>query len=489
MAADPLFSVIVPLEYHRGQWDRCWRAWRAQSLPPSLYETILVVPPEFPQRGRLKVLAGPHDRVVDAPASHDIGLCSVGAARARGRYLFFTESHCWPEPDVLELCERGFESHPEWSAFSCQSVRVTHNRLSTAEADMYEADIEHGLLLHPWRKMLDQCFVTRREAYERCGGLKPEFGHFAEWVLAADYYTLGLEIGYLPEAKLHHYNVGRLDELEAFTRDFISGEMRYFASLSDEPGRQLQEVPCEWIEQGSLDRHLARSLLRLSARGLLTPSRARLRQPAALLGAPLRWLLPALVGDRPSRAAAALRVWAAYGAARAGSVAGSTARLSANFRSYVAALIHQQRLACISSARRAAPAARGRPGEPPAGWDLFAPGSAGFHPIETWHGQRFRWSEPEAILPGWMPAGRHRLRIECLPVRPVLDAQPRFFLDGRPVPGRHVDVSSSAVDLQLEVPESRPVTLAWTCASFAARRDPRRLGLPVQGIVLSGPAA
>ena len=42
MAADPLFSVIVPLEYHRGQWDRCWRAWRAQSLPPSLYETILV---------------------------------------------------------------------------------------------------------------------------------------------------------------------------------------------------------------------------------------------------------------------------------------------------------------------------------------------------------------------------------------------------------------------------------------------------------------
>jgi hypothetical protein len=27
----PLFSVIIPLEYHRGQWERCWLGWQARS--------------------------------------------------------------------------------------------------------------------------------------------------------------------------------------------------------------------------------------------------------------------------------------------------------------------------------------------------------------------------------------------------------------------------------------------------------------------------
>jgi hypothetical protein len=483
----PLFSVIVPLEYHRGQWERCWQAWRAQTLAGSRYETILVVPPGFPERAQVDALLGRYDRLVDAAASHDIGLCALGAARARGRYLFFTESHCWPEPDVLERCERALDGHPEWSAFSCQSVRAVHNRLSSAEADMYEADIEHGLLGHPWRKVLDQCFVTRREAYERCGGLRPEFGHFAEWVLAANYFALGQAIGYLPDARLHHFNVGELSELESFTRDFITGEMRYFASASDEPGRHLHEVPCEWIGQGSRNRRLARSLLRLATRDLLLPSPARLRRPGALIGGPLRWLLPALGGDGAARTAAAARVWLAHAMARGACLASPKAVTSAAFRVYVAALIHRQRLACLS-AEHGAPGPAAAPAsaaEPAPGWDVFAPGAAGFHPIETWQGMRFRWSEPEAIVPGWMPAGNHRVRIECLSVRPAFDAQPRFYLDGRRVPARNVEVSAHGIELRLELAESRPVTLAWTCAAFAARCDRRRLGLPVERISLT----
>ena len=493
--AAPLFSVIVPLEYHRGQWERCWQAWRAQTLARSRYETILVLPPAFPERGRIEASLGPHDRLVDAAASHDIGLCALGAAQARGRYLFFTESHCWPEPDVLERCERALDSHPEWSAFSCQSVRAVHNRLSSAEADMYEADIEHGAVGHPWRKVLDQCFVTRREAYEQCGGLRPEFGHFAEWVLAANYFALGHAIGYFPDARLHHYNVGELPELESFTRDFITGEMRYFASGSDEPGRHLHEVPREWIGQGSRDRRLARSLLRLAARDLLLPSRARLRRPAALLGGPLRWLLPALGGDAAARAAAAARVGLTQTVARAACVASPRAQLSAAFRAHIAALIHQQRLSCLSAggarvARGAPAAARDAadtsgPTGDAAGWDVFAPGAAGFHPVETWQRTRFRWSEPVAILPGWLPAGRHRLRIECLPVLPVHDTQPRVYLDGRRVPARDVELSAHGIELRLERAEPGPATLAWSCAAFAARCDRRRLGLPVERIGLT----
>lgn len=481
MTATPLISVIVPLEYHRGQWERGWRAWRAQTLDPCLYETILVVPPGFPETVQLEAHVGPNDRVVHAAASHDIGLCAIGAGQARGRYLFFTESHCWPEPDVLERCVGAFDSHPEWSAFSCQSIRIAHNRLSNAEADMYEGDIEQGLLQHPWRKVLDQCFVTRRDAYEACGGLRPELGHFAEWVLAANYFLLGQSIGYLPEARLHHYYVGRLDELSAFTRDFVAGEMRYFSDPSQDAARELLEMPREWIGQGSRDGSLARKLLRIATRDVLVPSRERSLRPAALVGA-LRWVLPVLGGDRAARAHAASRVWLAYVAANLGRLAGSRSRLSVAFRLYIAALIHQQRLQSLRDARPAHAAPPDGPGHQASGWDVFAPGNAGFHPIEAVGSKRFRWSEPAAILRGWMPAGLHRIRIECLPIRPLHGARMRVFVDGRPVPSQDVGCSSNAIEVRLETRAARAVTLAWTCTRFPATGDRRRLGLPVERI-------
>jgi hypothetical protein len=49
----PLFSIIIPLEYHRGQWDRAWQGWQSQTLDRASFEIILVVPPDFPDRNKL----------------------------------------------------------------------------------------------------------------------------------------------------------------------------------------------------------------------------------------------------------------------------------------------------------------------------------------------------------------------------------------------------------------------------------------------------
>src|ERR1700694_3829416 len=62
----------------------------------------------------------------------------------------------------------------------------------------------------------NQCFVTRREAYDECGGLKPELGHFSEWVLAASYLN-AVGRSDLPEARIHHHYIGSLPELKPFT--------------------------------------------------------------------------------------------------------------------------------------------------------------------------------------------------------------------------------------------------------------------------------
>ena len=482
----PLFSVIIPLEYHRGQWERCWRGWQAQTLPRDQYELILVVPPDFPEQEKLSALLGSRDRLEHSTERHDIGLSAVGAARARGDFLFFTEAHCWPEPDVLEKCSQAFSAHPDWAAFSCHSKRITHNRVSDAEADMYEADIDYGMTIHPWRKVLDQCFVTRRDIYDRCGGLDSELGHYSEWVLAANYFQLGHTVGYLPDARLHHYYIGRLGELRTFTRDFITGEMRYFARGSSEPGRHLLEVPPEWICQGNWNTRLARTLLRISARNVLTTALHPRRFLASVENF-MRWLPAALTGTGAARAQAAVKVGWASTAARCIALVSSQASLSEAFKNYVAMLIDHQRLECIKSERSHQAKKAGNPqGDQTAGWNVFAPENAGFYPIEIFQETKFRWSETVAIMPAWMPKGQHRICIECLPVRPLMHgADLRFYFNERPLAAEDVSIGRDSIEIKLDLGDSRHSTLAWSCLPFPAVGDRRRLGLPVKRIVWS----
>src|ERR1700754_3128535 len=106
----PLFSIIIPLEHHRGQWEQSWLGWTSQTADKSLYEIILVVPPDFTAREELTALAGDQARIEYAGLAHDIGLCAFGATKAHGKYLFFTESHCRPEADVIALCIQAIDA-------------------------------------------------------------------------------------------------------------------------------------------------------------------------------------------------------------------------------------------------------------------------------------------------------------------------------------------------------------------------------------------
>ncbi|TPQ42550.1 hypothetical protein C2U70_01110 [Bradyrhizobium guangdongense] len=477
----PLFSVIIPLEYHRGQWEQSWLGWMSQTADRSLYEIILVVPPDFSARAELKALAGGGARLEFTESSHDIGLCAYGATRARGQYLFFTESHCWPEPDVIELCIKAIAEHPEWSGFSCQSIPICHNRLSEAEAQMYQADIEFGMKVHPWRKVLDQCFVTRRDVYEECGGLREELGHFAEWVLAASYHVRGHAIGYLEGARFHHYYIGKVGDLKRFTLDFVQGEIRYLSGDRRGPGSALLEIPVEWNCQDDFDAGLARAVLAAllqDNRQHRDPRRSGETRPALR-----RWAGPALYGDRLARAVA----WLAAVRARCTLTVmvriGSRPRVAFELKRYIAALIDLQRLDCIHQVRRAGGSALPRLGE-------YVLAQAGFHAMETWQGRSFRWSEPEAAVRIKVQPGRNVVRIECLDVREPLDRiGVRFHCNGARIADPSIMVRDGAFELDLDVPASGIVTLAWTCPRFPAAGDVRRLGLPVSAIDVSASSA
>ncbi len=473
----PLFSIIVPLEYHRGQWERCWQGWQAQTLDKAAFETILVVPPDFPQRDRVSELAG-IARLECSEHSHDVALCVDGVARARGKFLFFTESHCWPEPDVLELCLRAFHCNPELAGFSCKSVRVSHNRLSEAEADMYEADTEYGMTVHPWRKILDVCFVTRREAYEECGGFKPELGHFSEWALAARYFECGHKIGYLPEARIHHYYIGALGVLKAFTLDFVEGEIRYFSQNLREPRSTHLEPPAEFICQGNFKRDMARAILRMAARDLMMSGAAGDRRKQAMF-AILRWASVAISGDCIARCAAAVVALHAYLATMLAAVFGSREQLGACFKRYIAALIRSKRLACIRAERLRKVAAGARDAVTGLADNAMILDQTGFYPLEKYQSSAFRWSATAAAIRLRVNAGRGSIRIKCAPVRELSATDLRFYLDGKRIPDGAISTDVGNFEIRIELPQSGTYQLGWICRPFRAKADPRRLGLPI----------
>lgn len=473
----PLFSVIIPFEYHRGQWEKSWLGWQAQTVDKAAYELVLVIPPDFPDRAQLDKLESPTVRVVCTDDAHDIGLCAAGAASARGKFFFFTESHCWPDPDVLALCLQALRDHPDWDGFSCCSVPVCHNRLSEAEASMYQSDIEFAMTAHPWRKVLDQCFVTRREAYEASGGFRAEFGHFAEWVLAADYHARGYRIGYLGEARLHHYYVGEIGELKTFTLDFVQGEIRYFSGSSHASAGELLEAPMEWVCRDNFDAGMARHVVRTVARNLLADLR-----PLQLLGsvdALLQWLPRAIFGGRLVRGRSAVAARYARLVLAAAILAGSKESVARRFRIYIAALARYQRLACSHAMQTAT-----------AGGTVARPverisGQSGFHPLEQWRDREFRWSEAAATVRIQGRPGRNTVRIECLDVRrPLSRIGLRFFLDDRGIAKDAIAFGDDVIELHVDLPPSGLGTLAWTCRRFLVFRDRRCLGLPVARLAM-----
>ena len=473
------FSVIIPVEFHRGQGAKCLKAWCCeQAFPKEDYEVICVMPRSYPaaERGVIEGVLRPHDLLLPSDGSHDMTHCVEGAARARGDALFFTESHVWPEPGVLRLCATVLEQKPDWAGFSCKTLRVTSNRLAEAEADMYEEAIDYGVNVHPWRKILDQCFMTRRKEYFAAGGFDDRLGHFAEWVLAASYYSRGFKIGYTPHIILHHFYIGKLSETDTFTNDFIDGEIAYFSK--DPDILPLLEPPREWSLRGNFDRGRARYLIR-ALLGYGVRHRPRTVGPGTLLVArQIAACLPVAVGAAGfTRLDATLRRLWRRGTLAVADALGSQSALARHYNAYQAALVRERRL------RQSARLGKTPAGRPRANPLCFGKPDADaaitrFLTAENLAGIAFRWSKPAAIAEITVPEGRLRLRLRFFPnSRDLGNDDVRFFFNERPVPPQDVTISKDQASLIVDSMQPGMCRLAWICQPWLELKTRQRLGL------------
>lgn len=238
----PRISVIIPLEYHRGMAEACIRGWVAeQDYPRHLYRVLIGVPSDFDrdELQEIRSILTDDDLFLEFDQQHDMTLIENVACQADTGLLLFSESHCIPETDALSYLVGVADARPDWAAFSAPTHGLTSNLLSRIECDIYSKDIRGKLQSHDWLRVLDQCFVIRREAYDAVGGFRGEFGHFAEWLFAATMRTLGLTLGVADRAVVKHGYIGEYDDLESFTVDFAYGQIKYLHENSEEPAATL----------------------------------------------------------------------------------------------------------------------------------------------------------------------------------------------------------------------------------------------------------
>jgi hypothetical protein len=489
------FSVIIPLESHRGLAERCLRAWTAgQMFPREDFEVIVAAPAEFPadELADIHALLGPQDRLLTYPQQHDIALVAEGARVARGEVLVFTESHCLPEADFLARTATVRAEHPEWSGFSTRSIPLTHNLLSEIEAEMYSADIARNLETHPWLKVLDQCFVVNRAGYERCGGLEPEYGHFAEWLLAARLYRSGSKIGFDPRPAVQHYYIGDLAELKEFTEDFAAGQMLFQTRASRDPcGDLFDEVP-GWSGRQAMSSDVASgfSAMLWSDFQSMLQTAWRTRNWSALRDWPWRTALSA-VGNRRRPAgwhAALSRVRLAWLRAKA------RWRLARGQREAARQTFLRLMNACVQRGwrhtfdawradstrereRRQADVSEWRAGR------FEALPTIGFYGLESCNRVPFRWSGPAACIALPAVPGEWELRLEwagCVSID--RRTQARFYHDGRRIAAEataHFDNHS----LLTIVGGDQPGCVGWVCSGGGAPlADDRTLGLPLASL-------
>jgi hypothetical protein len=418
--ARPLdLSVVVTLMDDRGHTSECLSSWtRGQTLARERYEVIVVGSGREPE---VEAIARPlltaRDRMLRCEATNELALHDFGARQARGKWLLFTEAHCAAEPACLAELLAYLQAHEAQFAGACIRSVTDGNPhpLARLEERWYQDGFATWSRQGDWRKVTIRGTAVRRDAYEKVGGFKCEFGCFAEIILAAELDAGGHRLGYAPAAAIKHYNSMSLHELLTYVREYRAEEVAFQSQCSSERLAAYFGWSQTWDEAGAGARELAlrgavSSLLHAIAHPFRAGSAALARAMlevlayrawdavsagraelfkacAACAWAHARFAWPWLDGDERYRRFC--RLW---------DVTGDLARQHA--------LVRRKPAAGEQDRTAMPPTFEYRPGVGPSG-DFI-----GFHARETVDGQPFRWSSPLALVRVAVPPGDYEVRLD-----------------------------------------------------------------------------
>lgn len=489
---EPDFSIIVPLARDHGHGMACLESLvQKQTYDRRKYEVIALANGSLPDlERRAKELLGPNDSLIYHPSQNEFELYHVGALAARGRVLFFLESHSVAAPDCLAEMREFLEAH-NLDGARCRdaAIGVDKDFLKALELRTFEEDSIPHLEDDHWRKVSIHGFAIARDVYFAESGFEYEYGQFCVLAFAARLHSSGRKLRYSPKSIVHHYYAGSLAEAAQLSADNNLGEVLYRSRHPADYCERYFGHMLEWSFRGNyradLARALSRAILSDAIRRLLT---ARLPSfyehvrelvdvaPTAAVGP--RW---SLLKTRAMRWLALARIW---------TLRGDADRSYRAYRDYLRSLFLHDRVRGVAghlSAWAPAPMPSDR-------MDLVRIDEErlfGFFGPEDRDGRAHRWSGAAALIEVSPSRAAYVLELDVVPLRPNTSPPGlTAFFDGHRLRRLPADADADSISFRLEASMFRNDTTLHTLALISRAYQPskggsldrRKLGVAIRTI-------
>jgi len=207
MGREPLFSVVIPTYARPRQLGECLEALARTQLPDESFEVIVVddgstMPPEsvvqrFRERLDISLLAAAHGGPA-AARNH-------GVARARGRFLAFTDDDCRPEPKWLHALAARFACVPNHIVGGRTLNALTRNPYAATSQlildVVYAFYNDHGTEA---RFFASNNLALAADRFRAVGGFDPRFSTSEDREFCDRWLREGYGMTYAPEALIYH---------------------------------------------------------------------------------------------------------------------------------------------------------------------------------------------------------------------------------------------------------------------------------------------
>lgn len=406
-AAEPHFSVIIPLMDERATGSACLESWLGQIYPQSRYEIVLVTPtPNGDWERSLLAKLRPQDCCLGPVAANETTLWDYGARQAAGQWLFFTEAHCLADARCLDNMATFLEANHVVGA-CCRSAGITDSAMARMDERLFHDGFEQAIRPDNWRKLsMHGCALDRRIFLE-LGGFDGSLGRFGEWVLQQRLHQSGHRLGYADRALVRHvYRSSLLDTIPEFA-SYTAGECAFRAAHPQERLNDYSCWPTEWRDgfdgNTALARRVAADLLQNLPRGRqrLSAKWARLRDAA-----PSLFRLGLLSNRLRAGAAWTAMHWALL---QSWQRRRDEAELAPAYRRFKEAIVRWTRFRCL--ARQSPPPSPTLSVGRRAVADLADEALVGFHCLEHSTQGPFRWTRAVAGMEFHLTPGDYRLRL------------------------------------------------------------------------------
>ncbi len=274
-------SVVIPVRNGARTLPACLAA--LARLDPAPLELVLV--DNGSTDGSRKLLeavardgAGPPGRLLDEPRPGAAAARNAGTAAAKGEVIAFTDADCAPEPDWLARLTEPFAS-PRVGAVAGRVTAAPAGSTVELFSALYTlrspAEPARHTRWTPWAGGFPTAnLAVRRALLEELAGFDEQVGIYGEdYDLCARLYARGLEIAYVPAARVAHHHrttvAGMLRQAFGFGRShpYLLRRHATRGLWVDLPGRPVAWPRCPvaaWLDLASADKKLL-ALLALAA--------------------------------------------------------------------------------------------------------------------------------------------------------------------------------------------------------------------------------